>query len=149
MLFRSAGHLPRADALRTVEFRVMMKPSHADQLDALLAAQRDPRSPLFQRYLPSGEFARLFAPRPVDINALRNTFRHFGVLLRPSANALIWRARGSARDVERLFSTTLRVSGSGDGALVVADSPVTLPTALGSRIAGVVGLSRQIGRAHV
>ena len=140
-----AGHLPRADALRTVEFRVMMKPSHADQLDALLAAQRDPRSPLFQRYLPSGEFARLFAPRPVDINALRNTFRHFGVLLRPSANALIWRARGSARDVERLFSTTLRVSGSGDGALVVADSPVTLPTALGSRIAGVVGLSR---RAH-
>ena len=140
-----ADNLPRVASTRTVEFRVLMKPSHADQLAILLAEQRTPRSPLYQRYLAKGEFDRLFGPRPDDIDAIRQSFATFGVELRRSANALVWRARGDARHVEQLFSTTLHVAGRGGDALLVATTPVTLPANLATHIAGVVGLSR---RAH-
>ncbi|MBU6233750.1 MAG: hypothetical protein KJS64_05825, partial [Acidobacteria bacterium] len=86
-----AENLPRVASTRTVEFRVLMKPSHADQLAILLAEQRTPRSPLYQRYLAKGEFDRLFGPRPDDIDAIRQSFATFGVELRRSANALVWR----------------------------------------------------------
>ena len=55
---------------QTLSLGVVLAPSHPQELQALLAAQRDPTSALYGRYLAPGEFAREFGPSADQIDAV-------------------------------------------------------------------------------
>lgn len=135
-----------ADAHTRVHFRVVFRPDHAAELEVLLAAQRDPKSALFRRYLSTGEFTQRFAPTPQSVEEIVTYFGSFHVKVHYNTTSLVADAVGTASDVELLLHTDIRVSRH-RGALLVATEPLTLPSPLAHLITGVVGLSRAT-RAH-
>ena len=130
----------------SVQFRVVLRPERQPALEALLAAQRDPRSPYYHHYLQPGEFAREFPPSQRAVSELTTYFSSFGVSVHHDNGSLLMRAEGSARDVEALLRTDIRRSGDSAGLLIARGAP-TLPSNFASGVTGIVGLSRAV-RAH-
>src|SRR5579859_1677471 len=58
--------LGRAPGTTTIEISLVMRYRNEAEIDKLAAAQSDPRSPLFGRYLTNDEFNAYFAPAPQD-----------------------------------------------------------------------------------
>lgn len=129
-----------------VAFRIVLRPSNQLALTALLAAQRDPTSPNFHRYLTAAEFARTFQPSRRDVSELVSYFASFGVSVTYDTRSLLLRAEGTASDVEAALRTDIRRS-TADQGLIVARGDVTLPNTFATEVSGVVGLSRPT-RAH-
>lgn len=129
-----------------VGFRIVLRPHREAALEALLAAQRDPSSPYFHRYLTAAEFAAEFQPSATDISELISYFAAFGVTVQHVPGSLLLRADGTANDVEAALRTDIRRSAT-HRELIVALGAATLPSALAARVTGVVGLSRST-RAH-
>ena len=129
-----------------MQFRIVLRPEHQHELDELLLAQRNPRSPLFHRYLQTGEFAREFAPSPQTVDDLSAYFASFGVVVHHDDGSLLARAQGSVRDVESLLRTDIRRSAAAGG-LLVAREAATLPDVFATSVVGIIGLSRA-ARAH-
>jgi kumamolisin len=130
----------------TVQFRIVLRPERQQALDALLVAQRNPRSPYFHRYLQPGEFAREFGPSQQTINNLVTYFSSFGVAVQYDGGGLLARAQGQVRNVEALLHTDIRRS-TASGALLVARGAPTLPDYYAAHITVIIGLSRSV-RAH-
>src|SRR3974377_1077481 len=67
VLPRGAPALGRLATTQLIDVGVVLAPAHPDRIAALLAAQNDPSSPLYQQYLAPGEFAARFGPSSSEI----------------------------------------------------------------------------------
>ncbi|MGA7992666.1 MAG: S53 family peptidase, partial [Thermoanaerobaculia bacterium] len=108
----------------------------------LLAAQQDPASPDFRRWLTPAQFADRFGAPETDIAALRAHLETHGLEVEDvpgGRTALLF--SGRAADIERAFSTEFHEVFV-DGAVRIANVlPARLPSSLAARTAGVLSLS--------
>jgi pseudomonalisin len=111
-------------------------------LTRLLAAQQDPSSPDYRRWLTPDEFGSRFGASEADVAALRAHLEANGLEVEDvpgGRTALVF--SGRAADVERAFETELREVYV-DGAVRVANVlPARLPLALARRTAGLLSLN--------
>src|SRR5271156_5974914 len=63
---RPVGH---ADPARVLTMAIEFIPRNRADLDALIAAQQEPRSPRYHRWLTHDEYTRRFGPSEQDFNA--------------------------------------------------------------------------------
>jgi pseudomonalisin len=134
--------LGRAPANTRIEVSLVMRYRNEAELDGLAAAQSDPRSPMFGRYLTNGEFNGFFAPSPQDyaraVEALvRAGFHVDGTY----ANRTLVSASAPASVVERYFSTQIHlVAQRGYGVRYANARPAIMPSELRAVAASVAGL---------
>ncbi len=111
-------------------------------LSRLLAAQQDPASPDFRRWLTPDEFGNRFGASEADVAALRAHLEANGLEVEDvpgGRTALVF--SGRAADVERAFATELH-DVFVDGAVRVANVlPARLPLGLARRTAGLLSLN--------
>jgi len=119
---------------------LVLKSSPAQQadLDALLAAQQNPESPLFHHWLTPADFAARFGASDNDLSQVTSWLasRGFTVDEIPAGRRLIVFS-GSAAQVSAAFRTTLHVYRiSGTNHLANAQDP-QIPAALSNLVAGL------------
>jgi hypothetical protein len=111
-------------------------------LSRLLAAQQDPSSPDYRRWLTPDEFGRSFGASDADLAALRAHLEANGLEVEDvpgGRTALVF--SGRAADVERAFATELREVWV-DGAVRITNVlPARLPLGLAQRTAGLLSLN--------
>ncbi|HEY1654371.1 MAG TPA: protease pro-enzyme activation domain-containing protein, partial [Candidatus Tumulicola sp.] len=135
--YRDLGRLP---ARTQVRLAVVLAYRHEPELQALLAAQNDPSSPIGGRYLTQAQFLDAFAPSGATYAALAHDFavRGFAVV-GTYANRTVLDVSAPAVTVERTFSTELHRASAVGRTAYVNVRPATLPPELRAFVAGVVG----------
>ncbi len=111
-------------------------------LSRLLAAQHDPASPDFRRWLTPAEFGERFGAPEADVAALRAHLEAKGLAVEDvpgGRTALLF--SGRAADVERAFATEFHEVFVGGAVRVANVLPARLPLGLARRTAGVLSLS--------
>jgi subtilase family serine protease len=116
-------------------------PEKQAQLEAVLAAQHDPASPWFHRWLTPGEFADRFGPSPGDVAEATAWLESHRLQIDEVARSRMWLDfSGLVPAVERAFRTQMR-NYRVDGRLHHANaSDPSVPRALARSVAGVVSL---------
>jgi subtilase family serine protease len=141
---RAEFDLGAADAeTRLDRMLLLLRPSAAQHatLNALLEAQRDPRSPLFHRWLSPAEYGTQFGAREQDLARVTEWLGAHGFTVEeiPAGRRLIVFS-GTAGQVEETFHTAIhRYRVNGVEHLANAQDP-QVPTALAGVVGGIVSL---------
>ena len=103
-----------ASPSRALRVQVYLAERNGKKLDRLLAAQQDPSSPLYHRWLSSEEYDRRFGPTQADVDAVGRHLaeRGFRVTFASASQGRI-EAEGTVATAERAFA--VRIAGSRDG----------------------------------
>lgn len=118
------------------------------QLDALLAAQNNPQSTLYHRYLTPQDFMRRFAPTQEDVNRVTAYLRSNRLqIVDVSTNRQIVNIRGSMDNVEKTFSVSISDYNI-DGRVAYAPlNDPSVPADMAGMISNVAGLEN-VARYH-
>lgn len=131
----------RMDGSRALDLSIALNLRNADALSALIAAQNDPNSGLYHRYLTPSEFTERFGPTQATVDQVVAYLRSQGIVVGAVApNRLLIDARGSVAAVERAFGVrinTYRVKGR--TVYAPAGDP-SVPSSLANVILNVGGL---------
>ena len=139
---RDAGAIPDTTVLH---LDIVLKRPAARQaaFDSILAAQQDPRSPLFHAWLAPGQIGLLYGPAESDIDSLTAWLTAQGLHvdeLTPSRTFV--RVSAPAGTVARAFSTSFRLFTLVDGRLLrSATGEPAIPSAFTGLVASIAGLS--------
>ena len=88
----------------TISASVILKVRHPDQLEALVAATEDPRSPRYHDFVSLHEFVDRFAPDASDIATITRYLNGFGITVdEVYANRLLLRVTGTTDAFDRAF----------------------------------------------
>ena len=132
------GRLPAAQSLTIA---VVLAPSHAAELDALVEAQYDPTSPGYQRWLTPAEFAQLFAPGTDQIEAATSWLHQAG-LSDTTVDGFTVRATAASQTVADALGVSFSSYSLADGTIGYSTASAPLvPAALAGGIETIVGLS--------
>ena len=138
-----------ADMSQAIEISIALSLRNRSSLTALIAAQNDPKSPSYHRYLTPREFATHFAPTPATVNRVTAWLRSQGLVVHAvSSNRTLISASGSMAAVEKAFATTLsdyQVNGRTVYAPTVEPS---VPDTFAGMIVGIAGLNNVGSRTH-
>jgi subtilase family serine protease len=123
---------------------LLLKPSATQQkaLDALVAAQNNPHSPYFHRWLTPAEYAARFGASPRDLARIAAWLKGHGFTVEaiPAGNLLIIFS-GTAGQVEDTFHSEMhRYRVNGVGHMANAQDP-QIPLALAGAVGGIVSLN--------
>jgi kumamolisin len=134
--------LGRAPATMPVRLALTLAYRHQNELDALVRAQSDPRSPAFHHYLSAAQFAAYFAPAEATHAAVVRFLQRAGLsAIATFPNRTVIDASGPSAAVERLFSTEIhRGVQAGNGERYAAVVAPTVPAALADAVVAVSGL---------
>ena len=135
----------RLDAGRTLErLALVFKPSAAQaaELEALLAAQQDPQSPDYHRWLTPDEYAARFGMTDADLAEVSAWLRSHGLTVHgPARSKGELYFSGSAARIEDAFHTELhRYLVDGEPHYANATAP-SVPSAYASTVLGIRRLS--------
>jgi len=110
-------------------------------LDALIAAQQDPRSPHYRQWIDAAEFADRFAPRRDEYERVRRWFTARGFrIVRDSPHRLALVLAGSVGQVEAALATRIRLfRDRGRTRRGPAVDP-SLPEDIATSVRGILGL---------
>jgi subtilase family serine protease len=97
----------RADPHERLGMSITLGVRHQDELDALLAAQQQPGSPQYHRWLRPQEFAARFAPSVPEYEALAQWLEREGFAVHRWENRLRLDFSGSVARVERTFGVRM------------------------------------------
>lgn len=119
------------------------------QLDALLAAQQDPASAAYQRWLSPQEFGQRFGPAAADVDRTTAWLHGAGLQVDwvdPAGSFVLF--SGTVAAVERAFATRLRklAPDAAGRTAYVGIVPIQVPAALADVIATTSGLSGIVAR---
>ena len=109
--------------------------------DQLLAAQQDPKSPYFHKWLTAAQYGQLFGPSQEDVDAVATWLMGQGFSIdeiAPSRTTINF--SGDAAKVQRAFRTTLENISVGGEIRHANISEPSIPSALGDVVGGVVSL---------
>jgi len=111
------------------------------RVEALLAAQQDPASPLYHRWLSPGEFGATFGPTQAGVDAAASWLRAAGFRVDAvAASRMTITFSGVREQVESAFRTVVELY-EVDGAVRYANSTVpSIPRALAGIVHGIVSL---------
>ena len=128
---------------KTLRMSVTLALSNRDQLDQLLAAQQDPKSPELHHWLTPAEFNQRFGPTDQDIAAVTSWLNQSGFTV-DSTNAASHSIafHSDAATAQRGFN--VRIAATPDGnSFANLDDP-EMPSEVASRVAAVHGLSNTV-----
>jgi hypothetical protein len=132
------GLLPAAQQLT---INVVLRPSHPNELAALLHDLYDPASPRYEQWLATGEFDREFGPSPAEISAVTSWLRASG-LTETSVQGMTVRAVADVGVLARTFSVSFARYRLATGTVgYAANSAPLVPTSAAGGIAAILGLS--------
>ena len=103
----TAQPLGRAAAAETVPMSFTLSLRQHQDLETLIAAQQDPGSPWYHRWLTPVEFTERFAPSEDEYAQLVQWLQAQGFQVRPSSNRLRVDFRGSVARTERAFGVRM------------------------------------------
>jgi hypothetical protein len=137
---RAVGVVPPS---AVVSGAVVLRPRDDAALVDFIGEVADANSPLFHQYLPAGAFASRFGPAESAINAVSSQLKAHGLRVSGvSSDGLLMSFRGTASQVESTFHTGLERYLLRNGSIGVATtSAVSMPAAIASSIAAVLGLN--------
>ena len=134
---------PADPSMAMPELGLMLKPSAGQQaaLDQLLAAQQDPTSQDYHRWLTPEEYADRFGASPDDISRITQWLEQQGFHVTGIARARNWISfSGSAGQVTSAFRTEIhRYAINGENYFANATEP-SIPAVLGTVVQGIRGL---------
>ncbi len=130
-----------------VQVAVSLRTTHAEELQALRAAQQDPGSPDFRAWLTPEEFGARFGQPEVVYARAMAWLAHAGLDVTPFPNRTFLLARGRAGQVEELFGVQL-LPVPGPGHVHRPDGKLQLPADLAPMILDVSGLDTRVRFHH-
>jgi subtilase family serine protease len=140
-LLRNHKPLHSENANRTLQLSIALKLRNEAQLDALLAAQNDPQSPLYHHYLTPQQFTEQFGPTPETVNRVVTYLRSQGLRVNGvSPNRTLISASGSVSQIEQAFAITLADYQVGNRTVYAPTSEPSVPAQLGGLILNIAGL---------
>jgi len=135
----------RVAAGATVSFDLNLSLRNAAGAQALLKAISTPGSAQYRHYLTQAQWIARFAPTAATVSSAKTWLRQqgFSVGVVP-ADRLFIPATGSAAQVERAFNTTLSTFKVNGKDLRLANTALSIPSALAGLVSGVVGVNQSI-----
>jgi subtilase family serine protease len=123
---------------------LLLKPDASQEasLEALLAAQQDPQSPEYRRWLTPEEFGERFGVSESDINRLVAWLTSHGFQVEPtpaSRKQIVF--NGTAGQVRSAFHTEVRAYNTGTERHYANAQDPSIPAAFAAVVAGVVSLN--------
>jgi subtilase family serine protease len=136
---RDLGPAPMSQRVRIA---VVLDYHHAADLDALIAAQADPRSALYHRFLTPAQFRDYFAPTAAEYGRVVGALRRGGFTITHAfANRTVVDATAPAPVAARYFATAIdRVVAPGIGATYTNVRAGFVPPEIASTVLAVAGL---------
>lgn len=111
------------------------------QLESLLAAQQDPASPQFHKWLTPQEFGQQFGIAQQDIDTISRWLTRMGLQVGTVANGRrTIEFSGSASQVERAFHTEMHYYLLNGTRHLANSTDIAIPSALASVVSGVASL---------
>jgi len=131
-----ARDLGRRAAQAFVSVTVTLQYNHQAELDALVAAQSDPRSPMYRHFLTNEQFNGYFAPTAQQQAYVVAAMRAGGLTLTGTyPNRTVLDLTGTSAAAERLFGTEIHTISQGRYGLRFANvTPATLPKDLAALV---------------
>ena len=99
--------LRTADPDESLEMSVTLRLRQTDTLAALIAAQQDPQSPQYHRWLTPDEFVARFAPSPEEYGAIVDWLQRGGFAVRPQVSGFRIDFSGTVASVDRTFGVRM------------------------------------------
>jgi subtilase family serine protease len=132
---------------RKMSVEVALAPRHQKAMNARLAAAYNPRSSQYHSWLATGAFNARYAPSAATRRAVEGYLSAHGLVVGRAASPFLVRASGSSAHVSAAFHTQLSTYRGARGKYFANSTSVALPTALATRVQGVIGLTNTV-RAH-
>ncbi len=135
---------PVAAATPTGRVRILLKrsPAQEAELEALLQAMRDPRSPDYRKWLTPAEYGARFGASDTQVKAVSDWLRSEGLTVtRIPAGRTYLETTGRMESVERAFHANLRSYAADGGTFLANAAEPSIPRALAPMIAGVAPLN--------
>ena len=138
---RTARLLQAADPRQILNLSIGLRLRDEAQADSLLAAIYDPQSPRYHHYLTPGQFTRLFAPDPSQIQQITTYLQSEGLTVTAIApDNLLIDATGSVARVQQAFQTRINLYQQGGHTFYANATPPAIPATLSQLIASIGGL---------
>ncbi|HLX37430.1 MAG TPA: protease pro-enzyme activation domain-containing protein, partial [Candidatus Binataceae bacterium] len=87
-----------------LSMRIELKPSHLEELNALMAAQQDPKSSRYHQWLKTGEFDQRFGPEPAQRAAITQWLAQRGFEVAESSDRWAVKFTGSVAQAQHSFA---------------------------------------------
>ena len=118
-----------APGAQTVAFDVVLPLSNPGALDAMLAAQQNPTSPSYHKWLKPADFAARFGPSQQSLNAAAAALKTLGLSVSPQSRSL--HVTGTAAQISQAFNIELVLAEDASGQQrLVANNTLAVPGAL-------------------
>jgi subtilase family serine protease len=129
------------DCTKTLSIGISLKMMNQSDLDTLLAAQNDPSSPLYHKYLSPQEFADRFGRSQQDIDTLVTYLEEQNLkVISISSNRLLIKTTGTVDDIEKTFDVILANYQLGNRLVYAPQNDPSVPNAIGPMILSISGL---------
>ncbi len=138
---RDVGPAPPDLPLERITLALRVRPGAAAGLEALLAAQHDPSSPSYHRWLTPEEFGRRFGASDEAVAAVLDWLQAHGFAIDDIAAGRQWiHFSGTAGQVQEAFGASIHEFSAAGRLRHGNVSPPTIPRALASVVRGVLSL---------
>lgn len=118
-------------------------------LDALIAAQNDPKSPSYHHYLTPQQFTAEFAPTQATVEQVVSYLKGQGLTITSvAANNMLVNASGTVATVEKAFGVTLNDYQVNGRVVYAPASDPTIPDTLSNTILNIEGLDNLVLYHH-
>lgn len=112
------------------------------KLDALIAAQADPKSPEFRKFITPAEFKQRFSPAQADVDKVVAYLQTNGLtVLSVSDNNLLIHVKGSVDEFEKAFKVRINVYRLHSKTHLSNDRDPSVPAELRGVVRAVIGLN--------
>jgi len=138
---RDLGPAPADLPLERVTLALRTRPDASADLDRVLAAQHDPASPGYRRWLTPEEFGKRFGASDESIAAVLDWLQAHGFTIDDVAAGRHWiHFSGTAGQVEEAFGSPIHEFAAGARLRHANVAPPTIPRALAPIVRGVLSL---------
>ena len=146
-----AGRVPSGTPLQGIQITFRRTPGQEADLQALISAQQEPASPLYQKWLTPDEFAARFGVADSDIARVRSWLDQHGFTVEDfsTCNKTCVRFSGTVEQVETVFDTELHYYQVTGETHFAPSRDVSVPTALASVVETVTNLSTFRPKPHI
>jgi len=145
-----AGRVPLGSKLQGVGIAFSRTSAQEADLQALLAAQQDPTSPLYHKWLTPEEFGARFGLADSDIAKVQSWLERYGFTVESvsrSKNRIIF--SGTVDQVEAAFGTEIHYYKVNGETHFAPSRDVSVPAALSSVVQTVTNLSSFRPKSHI
>jgi len=136
-----AGRMPSGTRLNGISIVFNRSAAQQADLNALTAAQQDPASPLFHKWLNPDQFAARFGMAQADLDKVQSWLEQQGFSIESVARSKnLIRFSGTAGQVEQAFQTQMHYYKSDGETHFAPSTGLSLPAAFAPTVAGVRNL---------